>query len=73
MGDKVTSIAPYAFQNCGTLTTVTIGSGLQKIGTDAFSNCTGLSTINYRGSASDWAEIQGANFSGVTINYNYKD
>lgn len=44
IGDKVTSIGSYYFENCKSLTDVTLGSGITSIGSNAFAN-SGISTI----------------------------
>lgn len=41
----VTSIAPYAFEGFPELETVTLGSGMERIGNNAFSNCYSLTTV----------------------------
>ena len=42
---SVTSIAPYAFYFCQSVTSVTLGSNIQSIGDEAFGYCTGLTQI----------------------------
>lgn len=42
----VTAIAPYAFENCSYLTSVTISNSVKTIGEYAFSGCTGITSIN---------------------------
>ena len=41
----VTQIAAYAFENCTSLTGITIPSSVTSIGTSAFENCTSLTSI----------------------------
>lgn len=41
----VTSISPYAFQNCSTLESVELPSTIKEIGDGAFRNCTSLKEI----------------------------
>lgn len=43
---SVTSIGDYAFQKCGTLTSVTIPNSVTKIGGGAFWDCSSLTSIN---------------------------
>lgn len=45
IGDGVTSIGDYAFQNCINLTEITIGNSVQSIGKYAFHTCKGLREI----------------------------
>ena len=42
----VTSVAPYAFQQCGKLTKVTLPTTVKTIGTHAFSYCGALKSIS---------------------------
>ncbi len=73
--DSVTSIEDMAFHYCTGLTSITIPEGVTSIGNSAFEKCNSLKTVNYRGSAEQWAAISiGSNNSdltGATINYNY--
>lgn len=46
IGDCVTSIADYTFQNCFVLEKMDIPSGITSIGTRAFNGCSALTTIN---------------------------
>ena len=59
----VTSIGQLAFQNCSSLTSVTIGNSVTSIGTAAFANCTGLSSVTIGNSVTN---IGGAAFQGCT-------
>lgn len=43
--DGITTIGNYAFQNCGSLLSVTIPEGVTVIGNNAFHNCSNLSSI----------------------------
>jgi hypothetical protein len=43
---KVTSVAPNTFANNKSITSVTVGENVNKIGTNAFSGCTKLKKIN---------------------------
>ena len=42
---RVTSIGDRAFQNCSGLTTITIGSGVKNIGSQAFAKCAELADV----------------------------
>ena len=44
-GLPVTSIGSYAFRNCDSLTSVTIGNGVTSIGEHAFAWCTSLTSV----------------------------
>lgn len=44
LGDKVTSVLPYYFENCTALTDLTLGSNIETIGVNAFAN-TGISSV----------------------------
>jgi hypothetical protein len=39
------------------IATLTLGSGVKTIAATAFSGCSNLKTVYYKGSAADWAEI----------------
>lgn len=43
--DSITSISPYAFSYCTSLTSITVSENVTNIGDYAFSNCTGLDNI----------------------------
>ena len=45
LGDTVTGIGPQMFQNCSSLTSITIPSSVTNIGYRAFYGCTGLTTL----------------------------
>ena len=45
LGSSVTSISTYAFNNCNSLTSITIPSSVTSIGTYAFYNCYSLASI----------------------------
>lgn len=62
---SVTTIAPYAFYFCQSVTTVTLGSNLQSIGDDAFGWCTGIERIVCQG-----ATPPSLNFSVAFFNIN---
>ncbi len=44
-GNKITAIAPYAFENCNLITEVVIPETVTKIGGAAFSGCTSLVSV----------------------------
>ena len=43
--DKVKNVGNYAFSDCGSLTSATVGKGTELIGSGAFKNCTALETV----------------------------
>lgn len=45
LGSSVTSIGPYAFQDCYSLTSITIPEGVTSIGDSAFGDCYSLTNI----------------------------
>ena len=53
----VTKINDYAFDNCITLTTITIPKSLTTIGYNAFNWCSNIKTVNYEGYKKDWSNI----------------
>jgi hypothetical protein len=50
-GLPVTSIGPYAFQYCTSMTSVTIPNSVSNIGDQAFYNCTSLTSVYFKGNA----------------------
>ena len=48
--DTITNIYGYAFNGCSSLTSATIGSGVTSIGNNAFSYCSGFTSIGVIGS-----------------------
>lgn len=63
------SIGNRVFYQCGKLKTVTLGSGITKIGLNAFGSCSSLTDIYYGGTQEQW-EALSYNFNNtVTIHY----
>lgn len=52
-GYDVTTIAEYAFENCSTLTEITIPESITKIGRYAFRGCANLETVYYNAVSCD--------------------
>ncbi len=50
IGNSVTSIGDYAFDNCTGFTNLTMGNGITSIGSYAFNGCSGLTSIEIPGS-----------------------
>lgn len=65
---KVTGISDKAFYGCKKLTTVTIGSGVSKIGKKAFSQCTAVKTITIRSTSLKKSSVGSAAFKGIKNN-----
>ena len=74
--DTVTTINSYAFYNCTSLQSVTIGSGVQTIGEYAFYNCSNLTEIKFNATAcndlassNDVFSMAGQGGDGITVNF----
>mgnify|MGYP002515977924 CR=1 FL=1 len=76
IGDDVTTIgggtgSSYyhgdgAFNHCTNLVSITIGKGVKNIGIQAFLGCDSLKSVYYRGTLTDWIDI---NFDGYKDSY----
>lgn len=55
--DSVKTIGEGAFSDCMVLRSLTIGKGVTSIGTYAFEKNEGLSTVYYKGTVEEWANI----------------
>ncbi len=62
--DSVTGIGAYAFENCTTLESVTVGTGISSSGSSAFQGCSGLTAV-YITDIAQWCRI---GFSGIYSN-----
>ena len=62
----VTSIERYAFSQCSSLTSVTIGNSVTSIGNQAFYNCTGLSSVTIGNSVTSIGNYAFSGCSGLT-------
>ena len=63
---SVTSIGDYAFDNCTSLTSVTIGNSVTSIGMCAFEYCSGLTSVTIPNSVTSIGERAFAGCSGLT-------
>ncbi len=71
--ETVTTIANYAFENCGALTTAVLPSSLTSIKKAVFSKCTNV-TVNFRGTQEQWTVVAAEALTNVVaVNYNYED
>ncbi|MBR6200368.1 MAG: leucine-rich repeat domain-containing protein [Spirochaetales bacterium] len=66
--DNVTEISDYAFRNCTSIESVTIGKGLTRSGYCTFMGCTGIKKVNYLGTVAQWCRIY---FSPSPILYSH--
>ena len=57
MRDSVVTIDEEAFSNCAPLRSVVIGKGVTAIKHGAFTWCTSLKDVYYKGTESAWANI----------------
>ena len=71
IGSRVTNIGSFAFENCSSLTSVTIPNSVTTIGYSAFKNCSKLKTIYYKGSESQWNEIEKGGFWNYGMSNKY--
>ena len=55
---RVTSIGSWAFDNCSSLTSITIPEGVTSIGDYAFWGCTSLENVYYNGTIEQWLNIE---------------
>ncbi len=71
--DSVTNIGDYAFFDCGSLTSVTIGNSVTSIGDYAFYACHNITETRYIGTPEQWKEISiGSDNSELTENVIYE-
>ena len=67
--NSVARIGGYAYASCTSLTNVTIGSGVTNIGVLAFSGCTNLTGVYFKGNAPSLAEYVFLEDDSATIYY----
>lgn len=58
IGDSVTSISEEAFLACAKLRGIIISDSVTFIGDSAFSDCKSLTSVYYKGTESDWSNIE---------------
>ena len=63
---SVTSIGDYAFRNCSSLTSVTIGESVTSIGEEAFYNCSSLTSITIPNSVTSIGRVAFFDCSSLT-------
>lgn len=63
----VTSIGKYAFYGCSNLESITIPISVATFNTSAFSSCGSLATVNYLGTANQWASCTFTSSTGNPI------
>lgn len=77
--NSLVTIGDRVFSNCSSLTNITVGTSVEIIGDHFIEYCYGSDplTVNYRGSASAWANIVVSSDNSflhtATKNYNYTD
>ncbi|MDD7158273.1 MAG: leucine-rich repeat protein [Firmicutes bacterium] len=73
INEKTKVIYDSAFYNCGSLTSITIPNSVTSIERSAFSGCSSLREVNYKGTEEQWNKIsidRGNNYlKTATINY----
>ncbi len=68
-GSVCESIGNYAFDQCTSLTSITIPNSVKTIGYDAFSSCSLLKEVNYLGTIEEWCNITFADDSSNPLWY----
>ena len=70
-GKLITGIADGAFKDCTEIQSITLSANVTSIGADAFSGCTSLKTIYFKGYKSKWDAVKkGNNWNGGNTGLN---
>ena len=69
IGEDVTSIGNYAFNNCSSLTSVTIPNSVTNIGSNAFKGCSSLTTVTINNNSIVSEETLTKIFGSQVTNY----
>ena len=69
-GKNVTDIPSYLFRGCKNLTRVTMPNTIWWISSCAFEDCINLQTVYYKGTESQWNEIQIQDYNDPLLNAN---
>ncbi|MDD6395709.1 MAG: leucine-rich repeat domain-containing protein [Firmicutes bacterium] len=67
-GKDVTEISDRAFENCTSITSVTIPASVKLIGSNAFLNCTSLTQINVAADNENYSSAEGILFNKTKTN-----
>ncbi|MCD7729643.1 MAG: leucine-rich repeat domain-containing protein, partial [Clostridia bacterium] len=62
-------IGDNAFENCTSVTSITLSDSIISIGNNAFAACNSLESVYYNGTASEWASISFANSTANPLFY----
>ena len=71
LNEGLQTILDEAFGNC-VFTSIEIPVSVASIGANAFKGCANLKTINYAGTADQWADFKVTLGENVTVNCNYQ-
>ncbi len=55
--EGITSIGPYSFYGCGSVTEVVLPESIASIGNEAFTDCDGITDVYYPGTPEDWGVL----------------
>jgi hypothetical protein len=65
---RVSRIGNFAFYGCTDLESITIPTSVTEIGEGAFSRCPALTSVIYRGTKAQWAQITRGNIGITRVN-----